>query len=232
MDVDSLKFWTVVIAPAVLGAFHWFRLYHGVRVDRFRLSSQRTKRFYALVQSGAWRKAPPVGLQMAFIEAYGYELDDRHIRFALGRHHSLSLFRDLRRCAGMIRLDDEQKGFKHWRGLKSPRRTYRAHGQIAFALGFVPYVLFMLSAAFLATIFSKETVALIMIVLVAWCLTTMFLANGFESAHRVVDALDDLYPAWNPVESVPASASEPPSSDGVARSRRTRAKKVAEPETA
>lgn len=143
MDIDILKAIGVATASVVYAVFQWVRLYHGARADGFKLSAQRTKRFYKLVNDQTWRKAPPIALQMAFVDAYRYELDDRHIRFALSRHRPLALFRDLRRCAGMVRLSEDGTHFVRWNGLKHPNWTYRRHSKIAFFSGFIPYVGFI-----------------------------------------------------------------------------------------
>lgn len=194
MDVNTMKAAALAVISVVSAFFTWMKVYQGFRSQNVKLSAQRTKRFFKMVADQTWRKVSPAALQMAFSDAFGYELDDRSIRFALGRHRSLALFRDLKRCAGMARISDDGLHFVRWRGLKHPRLSYRTHSIVAFFAGFVPYVLFMMLSPYVISYFTRSTLVFSFIAMVAWCFMTLFLANGFESAHRVVEVLNDLYP--------------------------------------
>lgn len=182
--------------PLLFGVLHGLKLYFGLRSERFRLSAKKSKRFNELMKKARWRKASPAELQSAFVEAFGYELDDRHIRFALERHRPLQLFRELRKCAGMVRLTKDGKGFEHWNGLKFKRWTYRRHSQVAFTLGFVPYLVFMTFGAHLTDLMSKPHLAMTGIAVLVWTGLTTLLAGWYESAHRLVETLDDIFPLW------------------------------------
>ena len=197
MEFDATNIAFASTGPLLFGAIHGFKLYLGLRSERFRLSAKKSKRFNELMKSGRWRTASPMELQSAFVEAFGYELDDRHIRFALERHRPLPLFRELRRCAGMVRLTQDGKGFERANGLKFKRWAYRRHSQLAFALGFIPYVGFMAFGAHLTGLVSKPHLAMLLMGVLAWTVLMTMLAGWFESAHRVVEALDDLFPAWD-----------------------------------
>lgn len=105
----------------VLAIFKWLHLYSGMRTENVKLSSQRTERLYQLVNDGSWRQASPAALMMAYAQAFGRELDDRLIRFALGRHRPLPLLRDLGRCVGMVKLTDDGAHLIRKRGLKFRR---------------------------------------------------------------------------------------------------------------
>ncbi len=196
MEFDATNIAFASIGPLLFGVIHGFKLYLGLRSERFRLSAKKSKRFNELMKSGRWRTASPMELQSAFVEAFGYELDDRHIRFALERHRPLPLFRELRRCAGMVCLTQDGKGFEHANGLKFKRWTYRRHSQLTFALGFIPYVGFMVFGAHLTGLMSKPHLAMLLIGVLAWTGLATLLAGWYESAHRLVEAVDDLFPVW------------------------------------
>lgn len=180
----------------VLAAFKWLHLYSGVRAENFKLSSQRTDRFYKMVSDGSWRQASPIALQMAYVDAFRRELDDRFIRFALGRHRPLALLRDLRRCIGMVKVAADGSRLLRWRGLKFPQLSYRRHSQIAFLAGFVPYVLLMIGGGYFAHAVSHQLLGFVLGAVLAWVPLTMTMAGWFEAAHRLVEALDEVYPAW------------------------------------
>lgn len=196
MEFDTIYTYALALVPLMLGLFHWMKLYFGFRSERFRLSSKKSKRFNQLMKKKRWRTASPMELQSAFAEAFSYELDDRHIRFALERHRPLQMFRELRRCVGMIRLTEDGKGFEHWNGLKFKNCSYRRQSQWAFAMGFIPYVGFMVFGTYLTDLMSKPHLAITGIAVLVWTGLTITMAGWFESAHRLVEALDDLFPVW------------------------------------
>ncbi len=180
----------------VLAIFKWLHLYSGMRTENVKLSSQRTERLYQLLNDGSWRHASPGALMMAYAQAFGRELDDRLIRFAFGRHRPLPLLRDLGRCVGMVKLTDDGAHLIRKRGLKFRRLSYRRHSQIAFLAGFIPYVGMVLFAGNFPHAMSHETLAKVFGGLLVWVPTTLVMANFFETAHRLVEALDEIYPPW------------------------------------
>ena len=196
MEFDASNIAFASTGPLLLGAVHGSKLYLGLSSERFNLSAKKSRRFNELMKTGRWRTASPMELQSAFVESFGYELDDRHIRFALERHRPLALFRELRRCAGMVRLTQDSKGFEHANGLKFKRWTYRRHSQVAFAAGFLPYLGIMAFGAHLSGLMPKPDLVILFIVVLAWTGLTTLLAGWFESAHRVVEAMDKLFPVW------------------------------------
>lgn len=183
-------------ASLVLVVLKWFHLYSGARAQNFNVSARRTKRFYKMVRDGSWRHALPMELQMAYAEAFGERIDDRHLSFALGRHQPLGLLQDLRRCAGMVALSPDRSCFVSGRGWKVPSLTYRWHSQIAFAAGLVPYLLLALIGGILKHLVSQHALGLILIGFLVWVPFALMMAGWFEAAHRVVEALDERYPAW------------------------------------
>lgn len=180
----------------VLVVFKWLHLYSGFRAENFKLSSQRTERLYKLVSEGSWREASPVTLMMAYGDAFHRELDDRLIRFALGRHRPLPLLRDLQRCVGMVTIAEDGRHLKRKDGFKFERYSYRRHSQFAFLAGFFPYVLLAVTGKYLASVTSHQTVGLTIGALLVWMPFMMMLAKSFETAHRLVEVLDEVYPSW------------------------------------
>ena len=181
----------------VLAIFRWLNLYYGMRTQNFKLSSERTERLYKLASDGSWRQASPATLMMAYGDAFRRELDDRSIRFALGRHRPLPLLRDIQRCVGMVKISADGARFVHKAGLKLARFSYRRHSQVAFLAAFVPYVILAITGKFLIAATSPHTVGLIFGALLAWIPIMMSQAKAYETAHRLVEVLDDVYPVWN-----------------------------------
>lgn len=204
MDLELLKsahlgpffIYLAIGVSFVLAIFKWLHLYSGMRTENFKLSSQRTERLYQLLNDGSWRQASPGALMMAYAQAFGRELDDRLIRFAFGRHRPLPLLRDLRRCIGMVKLTDDGTHLMRKRGPKFQRLSYRRHSQIAFLAGFIPYVGLVVFAAFFRHTLSHPAVGWYLACLMIWVPTMTMMANWFEAAHRLVEALDDIYPPW------------------------------------
>lgn len=195
----------------VLVVLKWLHLYSGFRAENFKLSSQRTERLFRLVSEGSWRKASPATLMMAYGDAFRRELDDRLIRFALGRHRPLPLLRDLRRCVGMVKIADDGTHLVRKAGFKFKRLSYRSHSQFAFLAAFIPYVLAAMTGKYLVTVTSHHTVGVIFgVLLLGWIPTMMVLANAFETAHRLVEVLDDVYPVWDDNPSASAFATPAP----------------------
>lgn len=182
----------------LIALFRWLHLYSGMRAENFKLSSQRTERLYKLVSDGSWRQASPATLMMAYGDAFRRELDDRLIRFALGRHRPLPLLRDLRRCVGMVKIADDGVHMVRKAGLKLKRFSYRRHSQVAFLAAFGPYVIAAMAGKYLAAVTSHQAVGVFFgVLLLGWIPMMMVLANAFETAHRLVEVLDDVYPVWN-----------------------------------
>ncbi|HEY0198149.1 MAG TPA: hypothetical protein VGC19_06345 [Rhodanobacter sp.] len=180
----------------VLAVFKWLHLYSGVRAENLKLSSQRTDRLYKMISDGSWRQASPLALQMAYVDAFGRELDDRFIRFAAGRHRPLPLLRDIRRCIGMVKVSADGSRLVRWRGFKFPRLSYRRHSQMAFLVGFLPYVGLMVGGGYFVRGVPHQTLGFVLGALLVWVPLAMTMANWFESAHRLIEALDEVYPAW------------------------------------
>lgn len=204
MDLELLKsahlgpffIYLAIGVSFVLALFKWLHLYSGMRAENFKLSSQRIERLYQLLNDGSWRQASPGALMMAYAQAFGRELDDRLIRFAFGRHRPLPLLRDLGRCVAMVKLTDDGTHLMRKSGLKFQRLSYRRHSQIAFLAGFVPYVGMVLFAGQFPHALSHVTLAKVFGSLLVWVPTMLVMANFFETAHRLVEALDEIYPPW------------------------------------
>jgi hypothetical protein len=105
------------------------------------------------------------------------------------------MFRSLRRAKGKVRLRADTSSFEPWLGLKFERYTYRQHSQFAFFAGFLPCMLALAVGPVLVPAMGLFTVALIVLAL-GWALFGLWVAGGFEAAHRLVEALDETYPAW------------------------------------
>lgn len=180
----------------VLAIFKWLHLYSSVRAENVKLSTQRTDRLYKMIGDGSWRQASPLALQMAYVDAFGRELDDRFIRFAAGRHRPLPLLRDLRRCVGMVKISDDGARLERRRGLKFPRLSYRRHSQITFLAGYLSYVGLMVGGGYFADAVSPQTLGFVFGVVLVWVPLAISMANWFETAHRLVEALDEVYPVW------------------------------------
>lgn len=198
MDWESIKTGTAVLGAVVVAMLHWWKTYYSVRTAGLKLSSTRARRFNKLIEKDRWRKASPTELESAFVEAFGYRLEDRHIAFALDRHCSLALFTELRRCEGMVRISPDGKRFEHWRGFKYKRWSYRRHAKIAFCVGFFPLASFIAGTFFMRGRFSDQALiarlALDTFMLCAWGGMTLMVSGWFEAAHRVVEEMDVLYP--------------------------------------
>lgn len=202
MDWESIKTGAAVLSAVVIAVLHWWKTYYSVRTTGLRLSSTRARRFNKLIKKDRWRKASPTELESAFAEAFGYRLEDRHIAFALDRHCSLALFRELRRCDGLVRISPDGKRFEHWRGFKYKRWSYRCNARVAFCIGFLPVALFIMGTFFMTGRFSDQALiaklALDTFMLCVWCAATLMVSGWYEAAHRVVEEMDDLYPRRKP----------------------------------
>lgn len=170
------------------------------------LGRRRTQRWQALLEGDAWRTCHPLVLEEAFTEAYGYELSERDIRFALGRRNPRALFRVLRLCKGMVRLNDEGTAYTHWRGAKVPRWSYMHHAWLVHALGYVPFVVLFFGSSIARHLALSGQWALIGGAVIWWFMN-LVCAAWFEAAHKVVAELDERFPVWgSPVQGASSSA--------------------------
>ena len=172
-----------------------WKLLQTVRASRYTMAERKLKRLLQLSRNGQWRTASPIELQQAASDAVGVELDDRHVRLTFERHRPLAFLRDLRRCMGMIQLTVDGKHFES-RGLKF-RASYRRHAVVTWMLGFVPYILFMMVAGTWPGLFSKTVLVTIFTGMLVWVPFTIYMASSFEAARRLVELLDEVYPAYS-----------------------------------
>ena len=236
IDINLIKsvLGGVASAIGVLVAKH--KLYTSSVSQHVKLRRLKSQAWDRMLEKERWRTAAPIALQDAFTGRFGYELDDGQIRFSLGRTNALDLLRNLRTAKGMIRLKSDGTGFERWKGLKKEARSYRWHSVVAFAIGYVPFVVLTLVGGYLSkAIGNKEVMIWITIVVFAWTLALVFAAIFYESAHRVVETLDERCPAWVPDDRSPPaqqSATDKPTGDNGPpvrkRGARTRSAKAAE----
>lgn len=176
--------------------FAWQKLYTRVVFTRLKAKNLRRKRWNKLLQNNKWRTANPLVLEDAFVEAHGYSLSDRDIRFALGRSNTRSLLRELRQSKGMVRLTADESGYAHWRGLKFKRWSYHSHSVAAFVLGYLPFTVLFLGAPVIGKHMPAGVQIGLLVMTFAVLIMGLFMASWFEAAHRVVEEVDDRYPRW------------------------------------
>ncbi|MDF4026936.1 hypothetical protein P3W24_18330 [Luteibacter sp. PPL201] len=159
---------------------------------------RRTQRWQALFEGDAWRTCHPLLIEEAFTQAYGYELSERDIRFALGRRNPRALFRVLRLCKGMVRLNDAGMAYMHWRGAKVRRWSYMHHAWLVHVLGYVPFAVLLFFGSSIARHLDVSGQWALIGGAVIWWFMNLVCAAWFEAAHKVVAELDERFPVWDP----------------------------------
>jgi hypothetical protein len=181
--------------------FAWHKLYARVVFTRLKTTNLRRKRWNKLLQNNRWRAVNPLVLEDVFVEAHGYSLSDRDIRFALGRSNTRSLLRELRQSKGMVRLKADESCYEHWRGLKVKKWSYHAHSVTAFVLGYLPLTVLFLGAPVIGKHMPAGAQIVLLVMTFAVLIMGLFIASWFEAAHRVVEEVDERFPRWVSVRS-------------------------------
>lgn len=171
------------------------KLWSNYRNDTFHLANRRTRRLNALAEAEAWKAAAPVTLQLAVSDALGVVIDDRSIRFVFERHRPISLLKDLKRVGGIVRLDAAGRKFEPVNGMKPGARTYRSKSIWTFTSGIFPYSAFVLLSPVLKNTFSRDGLLITFCLILGWLPFAFALSSMFEAAHRIVERLDERYPA-------------------------------------
>jgi hypothetical protein len=203
LDIDFLKGAVSAITAAAAAIFLVPRSYVGLQDTRMRLATKKRKKLDALLKDDAWRIASSLELQLAFLDAFGFVMDDRLLRFAFSRANAMQLIRDLRRCQLMVRLTRDGAGLEP---VEERRRSFRKDGIRWFLAGFVPAVL----CVFLMPVVAGH-VPMTWIGAGFGAVFTLFpalgwIAGGLESAHRVTALCNELYP---PDRAIGALAADP-----------------------
>lgn len=187
-----------LLLPGLPLFFKAISIWSNYRNDSFHLASRRTRRLCVLAEGDSWKTASPVTLQIAVSDALGVVIDDRSIRFVFERHRPISLLKDLKRAGGIVRLDLLGKKFEPARGSKPNAYSYRSKAIATFISGFLPYAAFVLLSPILKNDFPRNDLLLIFCTILLWLPFAFALASTFEAAHRLVEKLDERYPALVP----------------------------------
>lgn len=185
--VESLLSNAWLATPVALAAA--VRLWWHYRSGALRHSQLRTKRLYTLVSKPSWRSSHPLLLQLAVLDALKVALPDHVTRFALERHNSWRMLRDCKDAIGLANLQFDGNVFEDTR--KRFRFSYRRTSRWLHVLVTGSYGVFFLVAPYL-----PEFVSILIFAAGLGVVPFAFwLALQCEAADRLINRMDELYPA-------------------------------------
>ncbi|URX62069.1 hypothetical protein KR767_18790 [Luteibacter anthropi] len=163
----------------------------GVRHANFAMISSKREKLNALLCEERLNVVRAVELELAFWDAFGFEMDARLIRFVFDRRNALQHTRYLRKCQLMVRISDDGLSLVP---SKPSRRSFRFQAVVTFLLGFAPLLMIAGLASILKKFIPIELLVIISCCAFIWLPVAMWISDGFESAHLLTVQGQKHYP--------------------------------------
>lgn len=191
------QFWSLVttsvgsVAAIITLLFLVPEKFTGVRHANFAMISRKREKLNAILCEERLKVVRAVELELAFWDAFGFEMDARLIRFVFDRRNALQHTRYLRKCQLMVRISDDGLSLVP---SKPSRRSFRFQAVVAFLLGFTPLLVIVGFASILKKFFPIEVLVVISCCAFICLPAAMWISDGLESAHRLTVQGQKHYP--------------------------------------
>lgn len=180
--------------PAVCIGF--YRAWRHGRTASWKDDSQKTRALNELIARRELHCVHPFVLQKAFSGAFGFELDDRMIRFALCRHDPIELLANLKRTRPMLRLSPDGRALMP-AGPRPDKVNFRRRAWRTMVLGMTLYAIVLATGRLLPHSLDWLYLIIILVAMAATSLMAMA-AVVFLTAAELTTRLDEGHPVWVP----------------------------------
>jgi len=189
---------TILSVLAGLPALYigFYRAWRHGRTARWKEDSQKTRALNELIGRSDLDRVHPFVLQRAFSGAFGFDLDDRMIRFALCRHDPIELFANLKRTRPMLRLSPDGRVLMP-AGPRPEKVNFRRRAWRTIILGLTLYVAILFAGHWLPHSLDWLYLIIAMVAMAATSLSAMS-AVVFLTAAELTTRLDERHPVWAP----------------------------------
>jgi hypothetical protein len=181
------------LPAACIGLYRAWR--HG-RTARWKDDSEKTRALNELIDRNDLHRVHPFVLQRAFSGAFGFDLDDRMIRFALCRHDPIELLADLKRTRPMLRLSPDGLALMP-AGLHPEKVNFRRRAWRTMVLGMTLYAVVLATGPWLPQRLDWLYGIMVIFAMVATSLMAMA-GVVFLTAAELTTRLNERHPVWAP----------------------------------
>jgi hypothetical protein len=173
-----------------------YRAWRHDRTGRRRDDSEKSRALNELIDRNELRRVHPFVLQRAFSGAFGFDLDDRMVRFALCRHDPIGLLADLKHTRPMLRLSPDGRALMP-AAPRPEKVNFRRRARRTMVLGMTLYAIVLATGPLLPHSLDWLYGIMVIIAMAATSLMAMA-AVVLLTAAELTTRLDERHPVWTP----------------------------------
>lgn len=216
-----------VLAGLPAACIGFYRAWRLGRTARWKDDSQKIRALNESIDRNELHRVHPFVLQRAFSGAFGVDLDDRMIRFALCRHDPIELLANLKRTRPMLRLSPDGCALMP-AGPRPEKVNFRRRAWRTMVFGMTLYAIVLATGPWLPHSLDWLYGIIVIVAMVATSLIAMA-AVALLTAAELTTRLDERHPVWVPGSGPSAHAG---TSQGKRSRRGRRAAGAKHPDTA